>query len=142
MRSSWRRSDPKEWHADGATGEYVHYADGGVATYNAATYEVQQVHFDSAFTGDFTLSLNQSDRADGVSDKTEALSVGCSAYQMKIALEELANVEAVDVSFRLIFGRAIVSRSGLEGKAPISVAFHSFRLIFGRAIASRSGLEA
>jgi len=27
-------------------------------------------------------------------------------------------------------------------KAPISVVFHSFRLIFGRAIISRNGLEA
>ena len=27
-------------------------------------------------------------------------------------------------------------------KAPISVGFHSFRLIFGRAIISRNGLEA
>ncbi|KAH8074000.1 hypothetical protein JL721_2556 [Aureococcus anophagefferens] len=89
------------WEYD-EDGEYVHYADGGVATcasaYNPATYEIQKLVFDAGYSGDFTISLNQSSRADGVNDKTAALSSGCTAYQMKIALEALDNVEAVDVS--------------------------------------------
>ncbi|KAH8055104.1 hypothetical protein JL722_8529 [Aureococcus anophagefferens] len=66
--------------------------------YNPAQYEIQKLVFDAGYSGDYTISLNQSSRADGVNDKTAALSSGCTAYQMKVALEALDNIEAVDVS--------------------------------------------
>lgn len=78
--------------------DYVWYNDGGVATYNPATYEIQRVMTDQSLATSFRLTFNQTDRASGVGDTTAAISRRASAYELKIALEELDNIETVDVS--------------------------------------------
>ena len=106
------------WRHDDA-GDYAHYADGGVATYNPATYEIQRLHFARDFDGLFTLTYNNSNATgcgdnDGLgymrgetpqvnlpahcSGKTEQLGADASPYVVKVALEALGNVEAVDVT--------------------------------------------
>ena len=105
----WRHNDE---------GDYAHYADGGVATYNPATYEIQRLHFARDFDGLFTLTYNNSNATgcgdnDGLgharrdaagqppahcSGKTEQLGADASPYVVKVALEALGNVEAVDVT--------------------------------------------
>ena len=53
-----------------------------------------------------------------------------------------SNLDASAIDLFTAPGASPIQGSKRERKAPISAVFHSFRLIFGRAIISRNGLEA
>ena len=92
------------WNSDASVVDGTHdwYMDGFEATYNPVVNAVQQIFIDDYdSTGNFTLTLDQTARTDGVSSTTSFLSANLSAYELKIALEELDNIEAVDVSMTI-----------------------------------------
>ena len=72
----------------------------------------------------------------------EDVSRGCEPRASRLLQgDEAKRVLTIHCAARRLQGRKRVRNSQLC-QAPISVGFHSFRLIFGRAIISRNGLEA
>ena len=62
-------------------------------------------------------------------------------YREECLVEEFADVQEDDALLALGSGQQKRAKFPTS-KAPISAIFHSFRLILGRAIISRNGLEA
>jgi hypothetical protein len=88
----------------------------------------------SAFAGQWDLkrALRDADRLAAMGDAAGARRVtchaGCAAKEAQVAAKQRSEA-----------GR---EKSAKFPKAPLSVVFHSFRLTFGRAIISRSALDA
>ena len=83
------------WHPTNASW----YVDGGVAKYNPVIYEIQRVILaDATPTANWSLTLDLTNRADGYVETTEDIPAEANARHVKYALEELAGIEAVDVT--------------------------------------------
>jgi len=75
------------------------YQDGDLATYNSVEYCIQKIAIASGTTGNFTLTYDTSSRLNGTYATTSSLStMYVTAYGLKLALEELSNIESVDVT--------------------------------------------
>jgi hypothetical protein len=87
------------WAAESATtidGTHTWIKDGFQATYNPVVYAVQEVSVLS--TEAFNLTMDMRNRTAGSTYTTNRIQEGASAYDVKLALEELPNIEAVDVN--------------------------------------------